>query len=1036
MSLNSRECRLLLSYDAPPNWQMAKEADYMQKMESKNEETKVAALKCLISSTVSGESYPRLLMSVIKYCLHSDHHLLKKLLLTYWEVVEKRTKDGNLMHEMILVCNAMKNNLTHANEYIRGATLRFLCKISDVEILESLIPSITSNLEHRHSYVRKNAVLAVFHIYQTHPDLIPDAPELIENFLYNESNPAAKRNAFMMLFHCDLDRAVNFLATVLNTVNTMGEPFQLVVLELMRKVCKTNPSMKGEYLRCIFTLVGSQSASVSFAAANTLVALSSAPTAVRAAVAAYCSLLGKESDVTIKLVILSRLSSLRRRHLKLMQDLLMDILSRALQASAIDIKKRTIELALQLLTNRNVEEMVATLKKELAKTEQAATNPQESNLSAGSGAGTGGMSGAASSVRAISDAYRKVLMDALHSCAVQFPQVVPSVVHLLITYLGDENPSAAGDVAAFVREIVHAYPSMRSELLSRVRESFADIQNADVYRTVIWILGEYATDALDIEAALQVLQENIGKLPLLGNSGEKKDEGEVKQEEKKEEKHVHDVNKAKKGPVILADGTYASSSAQLPPSTSHAVGSTSSSTSFPSSQSHLRTLLLNGDYLLGSVVSNAYAKLVLRFAQRVGLSTPESNEIIAKALMVCVSILKMGASPLANKYIDPDNMQRISLIIQVLLDPSTGLATLGGDATGTIAGVNSAAVFEDMLEDQRKKQPGKRTFVQSKKGRKDEEEEKKVKLVKQADDLILIRQLKGGGVDDGDADEDDESVELQRALAPKPPSSAAAAATTTGAASSSGLVGLGSQLNRVYQLTGFSDPLYVESHLIVQDYDVLLDLLVVNQTTSTLHNLTIELYTSGDLKVIDRPAPFSLAPAGPNHTGTHRLRVTIKLSSTESGVIFGSASYDNASGSTKSLVVLNNIHLDVMDYIAPATCSDVAFRAMWAEFEWENKVAVNTDLTDLTAYLHHILSITNMKCMTPMQQLIGSDTANFLAANLYARSMFGEDALLNLSVEKQKSGKVAGYIRIRSKTQGIALSLGDKIQAKQRGNKA
>ncbi len=49
-----------------------------------------------------------------------------------------------------------------------------------------------------------------------------------------------------------------------------------------------------------------------------------------------------------------------------------------------------------------------------------------------------------------------------------------------------------------------------------------------------------------------------------------------------------------------------------------------------------------------------------------------------------------------------------------------------------------------------------------------------------------------------------------------------------------------------------------------------------------------------------------------------------------------------------------------------------------------------------------------------------------MAANLYARSVFGEDALVNLSVEKQADGKLAGYIRIRSKTQGIALSLGDK----------
>lgn len=50
-------------------------------------------------------------------------------------------------------------------------------------------------------------------------------------------------------------------------------------------------------------------------------------------------------------------------------------------------------------------------------------------------------------------------------------------------------------------------------------------------------------------------------------------------------------------------------------------------------------------------------------------------------------------------------------------------------------------------------------------------------------------------------------------------------------------------------------------------------------------------------------------------------------------------------------------------------------------------------------------------------------------------SVFGEDALVNLSVEKKddSTGELAGYIRIRSKTQGIALSLGDRITMVQRG---
>ena len=39
----------------------------------------------------------------------------------------------------------------------------------------------------------------------------------------------------------------------------------------------------------------------------------------------------------------------------------------------------------------------------------------------------------------------------------------------------------------------------------------------------------------------------------------------------------------------------------------------------------------------------------------------------------------------------------------------------------------------------------------------------------------------------------------------------------------------------------------------------------------------------------------------------------------------------------------------------------------------------------------------------------------------------GEDALANLSVERTEGGTITGHVRIRSKTQGIALSLGDRI---------
>ena len=82
----------------------------------------------------------------------------------------------------ILICQNLRNNLQHPNEFLRGVTLRFLCRIREEEILEPLIPSILACLDHRHQYVRRNAVLAVAALYRLPKGelLLQDAPDLIE----------------------------------------------------------------------------------------------------------------------------------------------------------------------------------------------------------------------------------------------------------------------------------------------------------------------------------------------------------------------------------------------------------------------------------------------------------------------------------------------------------------------------------------------------------------------------------------------------------------------------------------------------------------------------------------------------------------------------------------------------------------------------------------------------------------------------------------------------------------------------------------
>ena len=188
----------------------------------------------------------------------------------------------------------------HPNEYIRGATLRFLQKISrDQELLEPLIPICRSCLEHRHSYVRKNAVFAVYTIYREYEHLIPDAPELIQTFLVAESDATCKRNAFVFLANCAMPKAVEYVAQVHDQIGSLDELLQMAIIDVIRLDCKAdsthrvsarlvlcrnankNACIQPRWIRCIFELLNASSHAVQYEAATTLTGLTQHAAAVK-----------------------------------------------------------------------------------------------------------------------------------------------------------------------------------------------------------------------------------------------------------------------------------------------------------------------------------------------------------------------------------------------------------------------------------------------------------------------------------------------------------------------------------------------------------------------------------------------------------------------------------------------------------------------------------------------------------------------------------------------------------------------------------
>ena len=104
---------------------------------------------------------------------------------------------------------------------------------------------------------------------------------------------------------------------------------------------------------------------------------------------------------------------------------------------------------LELITPQNIDEVVMTLKKEVVKTQNIELEKNGE--------------------------YRQMLVQSIHSCAIKFPKVASTVVHLLMDFLGDSNLASAIDVVIFVREIIQTNPKIRVSILTRLLDTFYQI---------------------------------------------------------------------------------------------------------------------------------------------------------------------------------------------------------------------------------------------------------------------------------------------------------------------------------------------------------------------------------------------------------------------------------------------------------------------------------------------------------------------------------------------------------------------------------
>ena len=197
--------------------------------------------------------------------------------------------------------------------------------------MEDLIDAVITNLQHRNCYVRRNAIMCIFAVHNTFGlDVVENSIEDVENILITESDMSTKRNSFLLLFNLDQERALNYLKNLMqgeDPVSEIGDIFQLVILEMLRKVCKTDPSQKSRLMSAIFMMSESRSPSVLFECAYTITQLTTAPSAIKVAIQSYLNLLQENNDNNVKVIVLEKILQLRKDYAKVLEDYITDILA-------------------------------------------------------------------------------------------------------------------------------------------------------------------------------------------------------------------------------------------------------------------------------------------------------------------------------------------------------------------------------------------------------------------------------------------------------------------------------------------------------------------------------------------------------------------------------------------------------------------------------------------------------------------------------------------------------------------------------------
>ena len=512
-----------------------------------------------------------------------------------------------------------------------------------------------------------------------------------------------------------------------------------------------------------------------------------------------------------------------------------------------------------------------------------------------------------------------------------------------------------------------------NEMLKKIIKLFEEIDQYEIMETCIWILANYSKELPLLQQSFDLIMKNLGDLNFEffedDSNLDKKDSNNISSDNSK-----RTITKT----VILPDGTYGTVTEVLD------VKEIKKQKEIK----YLRKFILETSFYFSANLVSALTNIIFKMNK---LKFDKFKIYYFNTLNIICAILKMNSKLV---YKDPDNTNHIKMCLKFLL-------------------TNNNTVYEEWNQYMQKYENALK-IAQDQSKLEQELSQKKKKDFKnnQPDDFISFRHCKVYDPDNPDVGEDDENISSNQ---------------STNQEFSEEQFSITRESDNkkrrfVEVLSGTEDPLFVEAEVNIYTFDLSIEFTIKNKSKNALQNVSLQLFVPKEFSIIEKPPIFTLEPNEVVH-----VRSSVKFTKTINAYIFGQITFNNFKGEN-SFMHLSGLFIELLSTYKE-NISDLDFRKNWSDYTWEHNVMIVSRKKKFSECVNELIKGLNMTLVSPKTIDLINDEFPFMVANLYAKTKLGENALVNLSVEKSKDNKIIGTCVIRSKTKDFMTGLGEKIKA-------